>query len=104
MNKDKAPFEVICVDDKPRYGKFYAPWLIKKDEKYTVKQTCEPFNDGEIWYELEHQPFVAYPALHFRRIEPSYEDATAEILEKFKPFEGVEVDQPVKKIKEPVLN
>lgn len=98
MANDNAPFEVICINDKPRYGKCYAPWLIKKDERYMVKSTLCPFNDGEIWYELEHQPSVAYPSLHFKRFEPSYSDATAEILKKFKPFEGVEIDQPVKEL------
>lgn len=114
MNSE-APFkigeEVICVDDTDFISQVKGFSYPTKGNKYTIRDCF--LHPGGWWavllMEVINPPFNwlrgfvegSYKSSRFRRIE--YKSATAEILEKFKPFEGVEVDQPVK-IKEPALS
>lgn len=68
---------------------------------YDVVRTLNRYNTD--YYELTHDEGTAYLGEMFEPYNP-YTDATAEILSKFKPYEGIETDCPVIKELEPQSN
>lgn len=105
----EAPFkigeEVVCVDFQFNGIRSNHEIYPKKGDRYHVRDIF--WHQSGIWAvrleEIVNGVFeykngrteLSFKASCFRRLE-FYPDATAEILEKFKPFEGVEVDQPIK--------